>query len=52
MLATGIIESEPDIAEADLLDALSANLCRCTGYQGIVAAVRAALAEIRKERRR
>jgi carbon-monoxide dehydrogenase small subunit len=52
MLATGIIESEPDIAEADLLDALSANLCRCTGYQGIVAAVRAALVEIRQERRR
>jgi carbon-monoxide dehydrogenase small subunit len=52
MLATGVIEREPDIAEADLLDALSANLCRCTGYQGIVAAVRAALAEIRKERDR
>ena len=47
MLATGIFEREPDIAEADLLDALSANLCRCTGYQGIVAAVRAALAELR-----
>ena len=52
MLATGIIERDPDIAEPDLLDALSANLCRCTGYQGIVAAVRAALAEIRKERDR
>jgi carbon-monoxide dehydrogenase small subunit len=52
MLATGILEREPDISEADLLDALSANLCRCTGYQGIIAAVRAALAEIRKERSR
>ena len=52
MLASGIIEREPDIADADLLDALSSNLCRCTGYQGIVAAVRAALAEIRKERDR
>jgi aerobic carbon-monoxide dehydrogenase small subunit len=52
MLATGIIERDPDIAEPDLLDALSANLCRCTGYRGIVAAVRAALAEIRKERGR
>jgi aerobic-type carbon monoxide dehydrogenase small subunit (CoxS/CutS family) len=27
---------------------LSSNLCRCTGYQGIVAAVRAALAELRE----
>jgi len=49
MLATGIIESDPDIADADLLEALSANLCRCTGYQGIVAAVRAALAEMRED---
>ena len=52
MLATGILERDPDIAEPDLLDALSANLCRCTGYQGIVAAVGAAFAEIRKERGR
>jgi carbon-monoxide dehydrogenase small subunit len=52
MLATGVIEREPDISDADLLEALSSNLCRCTGYQGIVAAVRAALVEIRQERRR
>ena len=30
-----------------LADALSGNLCRCTGYQGIVKAVQAAAAEIR-----
>ncbi len=48
MLATGIIERHPDISDANLLDALSSNLCRCT----VVAAVRAALAEIRKERDR
>src|SRR5246127_3336838 len=41
MLAAGVIEREPDISGADLLEALSSNLCRCTGYQGIVAAVRA-----------
>ena len=47
MLATGILEREPDIGGDELLEVLSSNLCRCTGYQGIVAAVRAALAELR-----
>jgi aerobic carbon-monoxide dehydrogenase small subunit len=51
MLATGILEREPDIGEAELLEVLSSNLCRCTGYQGILAAVRAALAELRGTKR-
>jgi carbon-monoxide dehydrogenase small subunit len=29
-----------DLSEADIRTALSGNLCRCTGYQGMVAAVR------------
>ena len=51
MLAAGVIEHEPEMSDDDLRDALSSNLCRCTGYQNIVAAVRAALAEIREPRR-
>lgn len=47
MLATGILEREPRIGDEELLEMLSSNLCRCTGYQNIVAAVRAALAELR-----
>jgi aerobic carbon-monoxide dehydrogenase small subunit len=47
MLATGVLEREPDISDDELLDMLSSNLCRCTGYQGIVAAVHAALAQMR-----
>jgi aerobic carbon-monoxide dehydrogenase small subunit len=47
MLAAGVLEREPDIADGELLEVLSANLCRCTGYRNIVAAVRAALAELR-----
>ncbi|HEX2151440.1 MAG TPA: 2Fe-2S iron-sulfur cluster-binding protein, partial [Stellaceae bacterium] len=47
MLATGILEREPEISDDDLLEILSSNLCRCTGYQNIVAAVRAAIAELR-----
>ena len=47
MLATGILEREPDIGDDELLELLSSNLCRCTGYQNIVAAVRAALGKLR-----
>ena len=47
MLATGVLEHEPDISDEDLLDVLSSNLCRCTGYQNIVKAVRAAAQELR-----
>jgi aerobic carbon-monoxide dehydrogenase small subunit len=47
MLAAGILERDPDISDEDLLDALSSNLCRCTGYENIVKAVRAAAADMR-----
>ena len=50
MLAAGILEREPDIGDDALLDALSSNLCRCTGYRNIVDAVRAAVAELRESR--
>ena len=48
MLAVSVLEREPDISNADLLDVLSSNLCRCTGYQNIIKAVRAAAAEMRQ----
>jgi len=47
MLVTGVLESEPDASDEEVIDALSSNLCRCTGYQNIVKAVRAALPEMR-----
>ncbi len=47
MLAVGTLQREPDISDADLLDVLSSNLCRCTGYANIIKAVRAAAAEMR-----
>jgi carbon-monoxide dehydrogenase small subunit len=46
MLATGVLEREPDISDEDLIDLLSSNLCRCTGYENIVKAVRAAAAKM------
>jgi len=47
MLAAGVLEREPDISDQELLDVLSSNLCRCTGYQNIIKAVRAAAVEMR-----
>ncbi len=47
MLATSVLEREPDISDDDLLDVLSSNLCRCTGYANILKAVRAAAEEMR-----
>jgi carbon-monoxide dehydrogenase small subunit len=46
MLAVGVLAREPNIGDDDLLDVLSSNLCRCTGYQGIIKAVRAAAKEM------
>ncbi|MCH8096966.1 MAG: (2Fe-2S)-binding protein [Proteobacteria bacterium] len=48
MLAVAVLERDPDIGDEDLLDILSSNLCRCTGYANIVKAVRAAAAEMRQ----
>jgi carbon-monoxide dehydrogenase small subunit len=48
MLAAGVLEAEPDISDDALKQVLSSNLCRCTGYQNILKAVRAAAAEMKK----
>ncbi|MEU1997644.1 (2Fe-2S)-binding protein [Nocardia gamkensis] len=40
--ATAFLRDNPDPSETEIREALSGNLCRCTGYQGIVSAVRAA----------
>jgi aerobic carbon-monoxide dehydrogenase small subunit len=50
MLITGVLEREPDISDAELIDVLSSNLCRCTGYQNIVKAARAAAGDMRRQR--
>jgi carbon-monoxide dehydrogenase small subunit len=49
MLACGILEQNPDIDDEGILDALSSNLCRCTGYANIMAAVTQARAMMKKE---
>jgi aerobic carbon-monoxide dehydrogenase small subunit len=42
MLAVNALEKDPTIDEETLKDVLCSNLCRCTGYQNIVKAVRVA----------
>ncbi|CUU55174.1 4-hydroxybenzoyl-CoA reductase subunit gamma [Frankia sp. CcI49] len=39
---TAFLEENPKPTDDEIRDALSGNLCRCTGYQGIINAVRAA----------
>jgi carbon-monoxide dehydrogenase small subunit len=40
--ATAFLREHPHPTEDELREGLSGNLCRCTGYQGILAAVRLA----------
>ncbi|OGA55879.1 MAG: hypothetical protein A3G81_27900 [Betaproteobacteria bacterium RIFCSPLOWO2_12_FULL_65_14] len=47
MLAAGVLEADPDISEEEMKHVLSSNLCRCTGYQNIVKAVRSAAAQMK-----
>lgn len=48
MLVSGMIESNPKVSDDTVIEALSSNLCRCTGYQGIIDAVRAAIPDMRR----
>jgi len=41
------LREHPDPTEAEIREAISGNLCRCTGYQNIVAAARAAAGSLR-----
>jgi aerobic carbon-monoxide dehydrogenase small subunit len=44
--ATAFLAAHPQPTDTEIREGLSGNLCRCTGYQGIVRAVRAAAAEL------
>jgi carbon-monoxide dehydrogenase small subunit len=46
MLAAGYLEQTPDPSDEELREVLSSNLCRCTGYQNIFKATKAAAAEM------
>lgn len=40
LAATALLDERPEAAEAEILEALSGNICRCTGYVKILDAVR------------
>ena len=42
LLAWELLRDHPSPSEAEIREAISANLCRCTGYQGIVDAIQLA----------
>lgn len=42
MSACALLQREPNPSEAQIVDALEGNLCRCTGYVNIVASVQQA----------
>jgi carbon-monoxide dehydrogenase small subunit len=51
MLAAGALEENPAMSDDEIKDVLSSNLCRCTGYQNIIKAVRIAAREMRARSR-
>ena len=48
--ATALLASNPDPSDQEIREGLSGNICRCTGYQGIIRAVRSAASEMRATR--
>jgi aerobic-type carbon monoxide dehydrogenase small subunit (CoxS/CutS family) len=42
MLATVLLRENPDPSDDEIREAMAANICRCTGYQAILEAVRTA----------
>jgi carbon-monoxide dehydrogenase small subunit len=44
MQSVALLAENPDPSEQEVRDGLEGNLCRCTGYQNIVKAVRSCAA--------
>jgi carbon-monoxide dehydrogenase small subunit len=40
MLVTGALEQNPNLSDEQIIEVLSSNLCRCTGYVNIIKAVK------------
>ena len=49
MASVDLLSRNPDPTDAQIREGLEGNLCRCTGYQNIVTAVRSAGATLREQ---
>jgi carbon-monoxide dehydrogenase small subunit len=49
MTVSALLETNPDPSEDEIREYLSGNVCRCTGYVGIVAAVQSAAKKLRDQ---
>jgi len=47
MAAKALLDANPDPDRAAVVDAISGNICRCTGYEPIINAILSAAAEMR-----
>lgn len=50
VMAQALLDENPNPSEDEVRFALAGNICRCTGYTKIVAAVRAAAGDMKRER--
>ena len=48
LAAKSLLDQNPDPTEKDVREAISGNICRCTGYSKIVAAILEAASRLRK----
>jgi carbon-monoxide dehydrogenase small subunit len=46
MSGIGLLQENPNPSDADIRDGLAGNICRCTGYENIVRAVKTAARQI------
>ena len=46
MAAKWLLDRNPQPSRADVIDAISGNICRCTGYESIIGAILSAAAEM------
>ena len=50
MAAKWLLDKNPDPSRANVVDAISGNICRCTGYESIINAVLSAATEMRRRK--